>query len=101
MQKGALRNLEEQKSKEALQLLGQKHRLEKLKKERERARTREGKELSAVERAFTVATGSSSFRSFSVSVARGVHEEMSTSSKEFPSLEKERDWRWKEPFPLP
>ena len=87
-----LEELEEQKSKEALELLGQKHKLGKLKKERERARMLQGKELPVAEREFTVATGSSSFRSFSPSMAPGEEVEMSTLSRESPSLERERDW---------
>ena len=43
-----------------------------------------GKELLVVDCEFTVATGSSSFRSFSPLVAAGVDEEMSTSSKGVP-----------------
>ena len=65
---------------ELLELLGQKHRLGKLKKEMERAQMLEERELLVVESAFTVATGSSSFRSSSPSVAPGVDEEMSTSA---------------------
>ena len=72
---------------ELLELLGQKHRLGKLKKEMERAQMLEERELLVVESAFTVATSSSSFRSFSPSVAPGVDEEML-----MPSLESERDW---------
>ena len=75
-----LKELEKHKSKEAMELLGQKHRLDKLEKERERASTLEGKELPVVESAFTVATRSS-FRSFSPSLAPGVDEEMRTTGR--------------------
>ena len=78
-----LKELEEQKSQEALELLGQKHRISKLKKERERARMLQVKELLVVEGAFT---GSSSIRSLSPSMAPGVGEETSTPS---------RDWKEK------
>ena len=71
--------------------MGQRHRLEKLKKERERARFPEGKELPEVESAVSVATGSS-FRSFSPSVAPATSEEMSTPSREQSLLDRERSW---------
>ena len=63
-----------------------------MKKEREGARMLQGQELPVVEGAFTVATSSSSFRSFSPSVAPGVDEEVSTPSRRSTSLGKERDW---------
>ena len=74
-----------------MELLGQKHKFEKLKKERERARMLQRKELLVIEGAFFTAKGCSSFRSFSPSVAPGIDEEMSTPSRESPSLERERD----------
>ena len=50
--------MEEQKSKEALELLGQKHKLGKSKKERDRARMQQVKELPVAEGGHTVVTGS-------------------------------------------
>ena len=71
---------EEQRLKAELDLLEKKHRLERLRKEWERARFLEGKELPAMECTATVVTGSS-FRSFSpsaLSVAPSANEEMLT-----------------------
>ena len=84
---------EEQKSKAALELLGQKQKLCKLEKERDRARMLEGKELPAAEGGYTAATGSSSFRSSSPSVEPEVEEGMLTPSRGSPLVERESD-RW-------
>ena len=69
------KELQEQKSKESLELLGEKHRLERLKKERGRARFLEGKELLAA------ATADGSFRSLCPLVEPGTNAEMSTPSR--------------------
>ena len=87
-----LKELGEQKSKADLELLGRKRKLEKLEKEIVRARILQGREPSGAEGDFTVATDSSSFCSCSPSFAHDVDEAMSTSSRKFPSMKKERDW---------
>ena len=71
-----LKELEEQKSKEALDLLGDEHKLGKLKKERDRARMLQGREPPAAEGDFTIATGCSSFCSCSPSSVHDVGEAM-------------------------
>ena len=84
--------LEEQKSKEVLKLLGRNHKLEKLEKERDRARILQEWGPSGAGSGFAVATHGSSFCSCSPSTAYDVDEAMSTSSRKSPSLEKARDW---------
>ena len=64
-----LKELEEQKSKEALELFGRKLKLEKLEKERGRARILQQWEPSGAESGFAVATDGSSFSSRSPSTA--------------------------------
>ena len=108
-----LKEWEEQKSKEVLQVLGHKHNLGNLKKERDRARMLQGKELPVAEGDFIVATGGSSFRSCSPSLALDVDEGVSTPSRRSPSLgrtemggalnwrKKWSSWRCKEPSLLP
>ena len=86
-----MKEWEEQKSKEVLQLLGHKPNLGKLKKERDRARMLQGKELPVAEGDFAVATGGSSFRSCSPSLALDVDEGVSTPSRMSPSFGQERD----------
>ena len=73
-----LKELEEQKSKEVLELLGRKHKLGKLEKERDRARMLQEREPSGAEGDFNVATDSSSFCSCSPSLAHDVDGAMST-----------------------
>ena len=68
-----------------------KHNLGKLKKDRDRARMLQGKELPVAEGDFTVATSGSSFRSCSLSLALDVDEGLSTPSRRSPSLGKDRD----------
>ena len=87
-----LTELEEQKSKEALELLGRKHKLGKLKKERDRARMLQEREPSGAEGDFNVATDSSSFCSCLLSLAHDVDEAMSTPSRKYPSMVNDRDW---------
>ena len=105
-----LKELEEQKSKEALELFGRKLKLEKLEKERGRARILQQWEPSGAESGFAVATDGSSFSSRSPSTAHDVDEAMSTSSRKSSSLKNEkrlvaltwkvkwRSWRSKEVF---
>ena len=79
-----IKDLQEQRFKEELDLLETKDKLERLKRERERARFLEGKELFVMETAAIVLMGDS-FRSFSPSapsVAPRTNEEMSTPSRE-------------------
>ena len=64
-----LKELQEQKSKEALELLGRKHKLGQLEKGRDPARMLQGRERSGAEGDFTDATDSSSFCSCSPSLA--------------------------------
>ena len=87
-----LKELEEQKSKEVLELLGRKHKLVKLEKERDRARMLQEREPSGAEGDSNVATDSSSFCSCSPSLAHDVDEAMSTPSRKSPSMVKDRDW---------
>ena len=87
-----LKELEEQKSIEAVELLGRKYKLRKLEKGRDRARILQQWEPSGAEGGFAVATDGSSFCSCSPSVTYDVDEAMSTSSRKSPSMVKERYW---------
>ena len=62
-----LKELEEQKTNEALEQLGRKHKLGKMENERNRARMLQGMELSGAEGDFSGAFDSSSFDSCSPS----------------------------------
>ena len=86
------KELEEQKSKEASELLGRKHKLGNLEKERDRARMLQGTEPSGAEGGFTGDIDSSSFCSCSPSLAREADEAMSASSWTSPARWRERDW---------
>ena len=79
-------------SKEALELLGCKHKLGNLEKERDRARMSQERDPSGAEGDFSVATDSTSFCSCSPSLAHDVDGALSTSSRKSPSVGKERDW---------
>ena len=93
-----------------LELLGHKHKLGKLEKERDRARILQEWEPSGAESGSAVATDGSSFSSCSPSVAHDVDEAMSTSLRKSPSVGgkmvggaltwkvKWRSWRSKEVF---
>ena len=83
--------LEEQKTKEALEQLGSKHKLGRLEQEGNRARMLQAMEPSGVEGGFTGATDSSSFCSCSPSLPHDTDEAMSTSSWMSPAREKERE----------
>ena len=76
-----LKELEDQKTKEALELLGRKHKLGKLEKERNRARMLQGMEPSVGRRCFFFgASDSSSLGSCSPSLAQDADDATSASS---------------------
>ena len=89
-----MKELEEQKTKEALELLGRKHKLVKLENERDRARMIQEMELSGAVGHLPGAVDSSSLDSCSTSVAQGADDVMSESSWTSLAKEKERD-RWR------
>ena len=80
--------LEEQRSKEALELLGRKHKFGKLEKRRNRVRVLQESEPSGAEGDVIVASDSPSFCSCSPTLAHDVDEAMSTSSRKSPSMGK-------------
>ena len=84
--------MEEQKAKEALLLLGRKHKLGKLEKERDRARILQDCQPSGAGSGSAVAADGSSSFSCSPSMAYDVDESMSTSSRKSPSVGKQSDW---------
>ena len=83
-----IKDSEEQRFKEDLNLSEKKHRLERLKIDRERARVLEEKEMPVVKGAVTSTTS----HSLSPSFEPEMNEEMITPSNEQPSLEKEEGW---------
>ena len=84
--------LDEQKSTEALERLGHKHKFGKSERERDRARMLQEKELPVAEGDFTIATSSSSLCCCAPSLAHDVDEEVSTPLYQALSMGKERDW---------
>ena len=80
------KDLQEQRFKEELDLLEKKHKLETLKKERERARVLKRKEMPVVTGAVTSTTSCSLSHSFEP------NGEMSTPSKDELSLDREKSW---------
>ena len=87
-----VKELEEQKTKWALELSGRKHKLGKFENKRNRARMLQGRELSAAEGGFSGACDSSFFGSCSHSLAHDTDEAVSAFSWTSPAKWKERDW---------
>ena len=87
-----LKELEEQKTKEALELVRRKHKLFKLEGERERERMIQEMELSGAVGDFSGALDNSSLDSCSPSAAQETNDAISKSSWTSLAKVKERDW---------